>query len=81
MANSGKPKEWVFGGWLGTIGIIIGTGLGYDLTHHWVGALVGFLAGAFVGIAMEVVIFQALVIAFGIMIILARHEMLQAFFQ
>lgn len=69
-----------FGGIFGTIGMIVGIGVGYDLTQDGVAAIVGGLLGAGVGIFVEHLVYRVLVIAVGVLFLMARSGLLQAMF-
>jgi tetrahydromethanopterin S-methyltransferase subunit C len=65
------------GGWLGTIGFIVGIVLGFDL-GGWVGAIIGFFLGAYVGLAVERTLWRVLTVGAALFWILVRHEIIHS---
>lgn len=59
--NQNNDPPGPFGGWFGTIGGFTGALLGYD-AEEWIGAFIGLIAGAYIGLAVEHIVFRLIIL-------------------
>lgn len=61
------------GGWFGTVGAIIGMLVGYDFGHSFLSTIIGLVAGAYIGLAVENILYRVLMLLAGLIIFLVRQ--------
>lgn len=79
MSKGKENNPHPFGGWFGTIGLIVGFGYGAQIGGgEWLVAIGGALVGAWVGVVIEHIIARLILIALLVIMIFARHAFFDA---